>query len=257
MKKIILTFLIIITSSNITNSLFNSKWYSNENALMNKRSNKFSIGKNFESYEKKKSLLKDDFAELTPIIDRDQIFNEIDRNNLTNFEFESNKRIKNKIKAGIDIVDSMSNNNTFIRKIFNDIIEKGDFNFSTLNKGRSEDETKQVLKLMIMAIQKRRLQSKLTNTDDNNTSKTQTINDKINELIKPILNTFSSGLFEKDIVLSKEQAFQILLNPNMTQKVERKILRNNLFRWPTPIFYVFDGTHSKKKKKIDFSSINY
>jgi hypothetical protein len=55
------------------------------------------------------------------------------------------------------------------------------------------------------------------------------------------------GLFESDIVLSKEQAYEIFskyFNDNST-RTKRKVVRDIAGLWPMPISYTFDGTHSK------------
>lgn len=54
------------------------------------------------------------------------------------------------------------------------------------------------------------------------------------------------GLYEGDIVLSGEQAemfFSKYINsstPNL-----KKVIKGDQYRWKMPIYYLFDGSHSK------------
>ena len=53
------------------------------------------------------------------------------------------------------------------------------------------------------------------------------------------------GLYESDIVLSQEQAYKLFskyISPITAN--HRKVAKDAVFRWPLPIHYHFDGTHS-------------
>ena len=55
------------------------------------------------------------------------------------------------------------------------------------------------------------------------------------------------GLFEGDIVLTKEQAEEIFheyLQDELTRH-ERKVISNSLQLWQMPVNYYFDGSHCK------------
>jgi hypothetical protein len=56
-----------------------------------------------------------------------------------------------------------------------------------------------------------------------------------------------NGLFEGNIVLSKEQAEEIFHEyiQDKTIRNKRKVVSNSFYLWKMPINYFFDGLHSK------------
>ena len=50
------------------------------------------------------------------------------------------------------------------------------------------------------------------------------------------------GLFEKDIILTKDQAYNIF-SKYFTDSSDRKYIKTAVNRWPTPIYYTFDDSH--------------
>lgn len=111
--------------------------------------------------------------------------------------------------------------------IIKEIIES--FNVSSLNKGRPDNQTKSILNRLITALYALKKNQSSLNTR-------QFIDDVIlnpNEVLP-------DGLFEGDILLTEEQAFNIF---EVIEK--RKLIRDPNSRWPMPIQFYFDGSHSK------------
>lgn len=176
-----------------------------------------------------------------------------------------------KIRKKLGSIDKKYNIQT-INKVLNDLWSVKPLNFSKLAKGRSVEDTRAVLNNMIMALHRIQLKNQ---PNLNSTKFFDQVREYILEnyfldliffiikkyiytnyftcILKVILNPseiFPDGLFEGDIVLTKEQSGQIFskyLNnnqqPNLREK--RKTIRDVIYRWPLPIYYLFDGTHGK------------
>ena len=58
------------------------------------------------------------------------------------------------------------------------------------------------------------------------------------------------GLYQKDIVLSKDQAYNLFSKYFFTNSTRtgRKVVKNALHRWPLPIHYYFDDAHCNLNK---------
>jgi hypothetical protein len=117
-----------------------------------------------------------------------------------------------------------------IDTIIKEIIES--FNVSNLNKGRQDNQTKSILNRMMTALYVLKMKNNSLNTRK-----------FIDDVILNPNEVLSDGLFEGDIVLTEEQAFNIFeVIVNTTES--RKLIRDPKSRWPMPIQFYFDGSHS-------------
>ena len=101
---------------------------------------------------------------------------------------------------------------------------------------------------------------------DENTTKITTQDIDINLIQHNLAEIFNGGVFEKDIVLTKSQAFEIFsryFNGGLATRKKRKVLNDEYYNpnkynipetsnstlWPQEptIYYMFDGSHSKLK----------
>jgi hypothetical protein len=60
-------------------------------------------------------------------------------------------------------------------------------------------------------------------------------------------DVFPDGMFEKDIVLSKSQAYNIFSKhfSNVSSEEYQSTIQNIVQKWPLPIYFGFDQTHGK------------
>jgi hypothetical protein len=123
-----------------------------------------------------------------------------------------------------------------VNQLLNKIWNVMKLNYSRMSKGRSEEDTKAVLNIMLMALYQ------IKSRDEANFNSINFFDQVINDPNKIL----PEGLFETDIVLSKEQAYNLFSkyfsDDNIREK--RKIIRDPVYRWPLPLYYYFDGTHS-------------
>lgn len=151
-------------------------------------------------------------------------------------------RLRSKLK-------SMSRQKTseLFSQVLNDAWSFKTINYTNLQKGRSEADTKTVLNYMITALYNLKLEEQSSDEFDSLRFFDQVIYNPIE--ISP------DGLFEKDIVLSKDQAYLLFskyLKPSSDSLMGdgRKVVRNSVYRWPLPIFYHFDGSHNEQEKDM-------
>lgn len=144
----------------------------------------------------------------------------------------------NKIRRKIKLVNKNSGIN-LLNDIINDILVAKDINYTNLTKGRSVEDTRLILNYMLLALHQIK-------------AKDQESFSSVNFLDRVILDPLEvspDGLFEKDIVLSRDQAFKIFSkffvdsNSNVIRD-GRKVIKEAVYRWPLPIYYVFDGLFS-------------
>jgi hypothetical protein len=129
---------------------------------------------------------------------------------------------------------------------------------SDLNHGRTNDEMKTILNYIMTAMYHKNKTNQYFNALDffnqvkNNLHKTSLETAahyqelKLFFKISSSLNTIlPNGLFDGDLVLSKEQTFAILSKylKHTSFNSKRKTLKDLQHRWPLPIYYVFDGSH--------------
>lgn len=164
---------------------------------------------------------------------------------------------------------SMSKEKTaeIFTQVLNDAWSVKTINYTNLRKGRSESDTKSVINYMIMALYRMKLdeQSDFDSIRffDQVIFNPAEVNDFLNFLCKYFnlsycLKVSPDGLFEQDIVLSKDQAhalFSKYFVSNETVRDRRKVVRNSVYRWPIPIHYYFDGSHNEQEKVLIKSAI--
>ena len=128
-----------------------------------------------------------------------------------------------------------------------------------LNKGRKTEDTKAVLNYMMSALYsiKQKKPDFDTNKFFDEVSKHKknskyfiylTLTFYLKVIAKP-QDVLPDGLFETDIVLTKEQAeiiFSEYSNDDGASRTKRKVVRDLASLWPSmPINYIFDGSHRK------------
>jgi len=134
-------------------------------------------------------------------------------------------------------------------QVLNDAWSVKEINYTSLRKGRSEADTKAVLNYMIMALYRMKLDEQ---SDDFDSIRF------FDQIIYNPSEISPDGLFEQDIVLSKEQAYTLFSKyfvSNDTVRDKRKVVRNSVYRWPMPIYYHFDGSHNEQERSLIKSSL--
>lgn len=146
---------------------------------------------------------------------------------------------------------SMSREKTaeIFTEVLNDAWSIKTMDYTDLRKGRSESDTKTIINYMIMALYRMQL--------DEQPEKFDSIR-FFDQIIYNPAEVSPDGLFEKDIVLSKDQAYMLFskyLISNETTRDRRKVVRNSVYRWPLPIYYHFDGSHNDNEKTLIKSAL--
>jgi hypothetical protein len=149
-----------------------------------------------------------------------------------------NKKLK-ELRKNLKLISEKSGSSHALNQILDDVFTIQKIDYAALSKGRSMSDTRAVLNYMIRALHN----IKLREHKNFDTLKF------LDDIVLDATQVSPDGLFESDIVLSKEQAYNIfskyLNNSQHSNSNGRKVIRNSFFRWPLPIHYHFDGSHCK------------
>lgn len=178
-----------------------------------KNVHKFSIGKDFNSLEqfdenKLKNLTYDVsiYSNIPPslstkIIKTENITNTTTASTTTLFPTSTDKI--ESIKEEFASLKQKSKHLEALNEVLNDVLTVSSINFTKITKGRSIEDTKAILNYMLTSW----YHIKAKESDN----RFDSVNFLDQVLVDP-LKISPDGLFEKDIVLSKDQAYRIFLN---------------------------------------------
>lgn len=158
-----------------------------------------------------------------------------------------------KLKKKLTLVKEKARMASIINEVFDDVLSTRTINFSKLAKGRSIEDTKTVLNYMLTSLYQIKANQESHEFDS------MKFFDQV--YLHP-LDVSPDGLFESDIVLSKEQAYRIFskyLPKSYDEPNVRKVIRDTVHRWNLPIHFYLDQKYSIfnfflliEKKLIDF-----
>lgn len=146
-----------------------------------------------------------------------------------------------KLKKKLILVKEKARMSSIINEVFDDVLSTKSLDFSKIAKGRSIEDTKKVLNYMLTSLYQ--IEAK----KESNNFNSMKFFDQI--FVNP-LDVSPDGLFESDIVLSKQQAYRIFskyLPKSYDELNVRKVIRDTVHRWNLPIHFYLDPKYSNLK----------
>jgi hypothetical protein len=140
-----------------------------------------------------------------------------------------------------------SGNENVLNIIFDDILSTNLIDYSSLTKGRSIEDTRAILNIMLLAsykIEGRKQFDKKKFLD---------------EIIVHPTEVSPDGLYEGDIVLSKDQAYTLFAKYlGETPIAEaRKVIKQAVYRWPTGVIhFCLDPLYSFEERDLIVNALN-
>lgn len=121
--------------------------------------------------------------------------------------------------------------------IFDDILATRGVDYSNLTKGRSIEDTRSVLNYALLAL----YQINIRNERDRFNSTRF-----LDQVIIDPTEVLPEGLFEGDIVLTKDQAYWLFAK-YLGENQPRKVIRESVFRWPSHVIpYCLDRQYGMR-----------
>lgn len=232
-----------------------------QRSKLTKRVQKFSIGRDFNSLE----LSENDMLQIInnsvytnfPALLSTKSIKDL-KNNLKNIKTKFYSSISptnlprnstldklEKLKKKLTLVKEKARMSSIINEVFDDVLSTKSIDFSKIAKGRSIEDTKKVLNYMLTSLYQIEAEKESNHFDS------MKFFDQV--YLNP-LDVSPDGLFESDIVLSKQQAYRIFskyLPKSYDELNVRKVIRDTVHRWNLPIRFYLDPKYSKLTKLIN------
>lgn len=150
-----------------------------------------------------------------------------------------------KIKKKLASIEGKTDSTSILNEVINDVLSAKQINYTNITKGRSIEDTKLVLNYMLTSLYEIRAREQAKQFDS--------IKFFDQVFLDPI-EISPDGLFEKDIVLSRNQALKLfskhfsglnstLDNGKNKSANARKVIRDAVYRWSLPIYFYLDNAY--------------